>query len=137
MKHMPGSDVLNVMYQHVSSHCKQHTTGNELEHLGANGVCQSFCTVFFYIPPLPYFPSLSFFFLSHATDVFLRRSNRQESTGKKKRLGLPQERGVQSPPVCVRQMQKAGPSATSSLCHMGLRDLIQQRTLFSFFFFLI
>lgn len=74
---------------------------NELEHLELMVFTSPF-VIFFFNPH----SLLPFFSLLHATDVFPCRSNRQESTGKKKRLDLPQERGVQSPQSAYSRCRK-------------------------------
>ena len=96
----------------------------------ANGVCQCFCQIFFLslslLSPvsLPCMPQM--FSLVAPTDRNLLARRKARSS--------PGERSTK-PPVCTQQMQKASPSATSSLCHMDLRDLIQEGTFFLFFFF--
>lgn len=110
-----GADVLNVMYQHVSLHCKQCTTSNELEHLGLMVFANPF--VNFFIPSsLPLSPSISlspFLCLSslHATDVFLSRSNRQESTGKKKGSVFPRREEYKAPSLHTADAE------SQSICH--------------------
>lgn len=98
------------------------------ETFRANGVCQSFSQFFYSLLFLSSFPSLSLpcmpqmFFLVAPTDRnLLARRKARSSPGEKST----------KPPVCAQQMQKASPSATNSMCHMGLRDLVQE----DFFFF--
>lgn len=113
------------MYHHVSFHCKQCTTGNELEHLGlmvfANALVNFFSLSLSLLSPvsLPCMPQM--FSLVAPTDRNLLARRKARSS--------PGERSTK-PPVCTQQMQKASPSATSSLCHMDLRDLIQEGTFF-------
>lgn len=109
------------MYQHVSPPTVNNTQqANELEHLGLMVFANPFVIFFFFCSPLTLSSS---FFLSLACHRCFSLSLQQ--TGiywQEEKLDLPQERGVQSPAVCIQQMQRAGPSATSSRRHMGLRD---------------
>lgn len=100
------------MYQHVSFYCKQCTTGNELEHLGLMVFANPF--VIFFPPFIPSSLSLSPFLClspSHATDVFLSRSNRQESTGKKKGSVFPRREEYKAPSL------HAADAESQSICH--------------------
>lgn len=87
-----------VMYQHVSPPTVNNTQqANELEHLGLMVFANPFVIFFFFFfAPLSLSPLLSFS-LSHATDVFLCRSNRQESTGKKKSSIFPRREEYKAP----------------------------------------
>lgn len=56
---------------------------------------------------------------SHATDVFLSRFSRQESTGKTKASVLPMREEYKAPGLRAADAGKASPSATSLPSHMG------------------
>ena len=90
-------------------------------------------SVFFSFPPLSHsLPLLSSVSLPCMPQMFfLVAPTDRNLLARRKARSSPGERSTK-PPVCIQQMQKAGPSATSSLCHMGLRDLIQEGTFFSF-----
>lgn len=86
--------------------------------------------------PFVNFVILSLFLLSSPLSLpcmpqmfFLVAPTDRNLLARRKARSSPGERSTK-PPVCTQQMQKASPSATSSLCHMGLRDLIQEGTLF-------
>lgn len=116
--------MFGVMYQHVSPPTVNNTQqANELEHFRLMVFANPF-VIFFFFSPLT---QSSSFFLSLACHRCFSLSLQQ--TGiywQEEKLDLPQERGVQSPAVCIQQMQRAGPSATSSRRHMGLRDSTQE-----------
>ena len=116
------------MYHHVSFHCKQCTTGNELEHLGLMVFVNAFVNFFFL--SLSPFPCLS---PLHATDVFLSRSNRQESTGKKKGSVFPRREEYKAPSLHTADAE------SQSICHQlalphGPERFNTRGDLFFFFF---
>lgn len=106
-------------------------SGNEMEHLGLMVFANPL--VIFFIPS-----SLSFFLFSSLTlpcmpqMFFLVAPTDRNLLARRKTRSSPGERSTK-PPVCTQQMQKPSPYATSLLCHMGRRDLIQNWMFFYFY----
>lgn len=64
---------------------------------------------------------------SHATDVFLRRSNRQESTGNKKALVFPRRDEHKAPSLLAADVE------SWSICHQPVEPLEPGRLFISVF----
>lgn len=104
---------------------------NELEHLELMVFTSPF--VIFFLTPTP-----SSLFLSLACHRCFSLSLQQ--TGiywqEEKARSSPGERSTK-PAVCMQQMQKASPSATGSLRHMGFGDFTQEGTFVYLFIYYI